>query len=1226
MFLKKLIMVNWGNLPNGEFEFGPVNLFSGGNGSGKTTAADIIQTIMTAAHENLFQYNPGQDETTQKGKGGKKVRTLASYILGCDDGSYARINPTDGYMAASFYPSAGESGEPFTAMLAVRAFLENAGNNRLPRQDELVFYILTQQQNRGLQLADLQPNNQVLTLDNLNLTLTQIFGQSCVEKYETKRAYLRRLYGALRGKKDAVSEVEALNAAKAFSRFMAYKPVQSINRFVADEILEKKDLGEAVRSISSQLKTIHSMEADASKIRDSVELLQNASQLSQNYIEGWRDIQVSRYTLAKSEYLTRQSAYVAAKDKQLILKNQEQEVEQQIEINSARVSQLHEQRVALEAQRMGIESLQKKDELEKQRNQQNKMLSQIGVKLLQQNQDLEHATMATKQIVSLLQSPQLQNELPFIANLNCLAQAKRIVKQDPANALDVHGLLSSDILNDIQGVESQLDNLRQVEANYNQWVAFWIEQQSEQKTLVTQVANCLDRTENQYRNIEKERQQVERKIEKLQQAKAIYPDYVEKAIEAIKRDYPQADPRVLCDHVEVLDSQWQTAIEGYLGGSRFSILVDEAFEAQAIRAVRNLPGRASRARVIQGSKAHKDADRVNLESDSICNLLKFSHAVAKSYVMASYASVVRVADEQALRSTRRGLTVDCLASGNYAMFRCDISESDLVFGQEARERALIGWQQELDKLTEQWNQVNSTMLELKQLAEQIAKLKPMQMSEALSHALECRRELQKIESLIAQIDVSDHQDLEDKLVQLAQEETSRQEQNTQLVEERGKLKNKLETLVKSYKQLSAEQEATLKVVEKSEDGLQKILAIWPDFSLEAHLNQADIAAQSLDKALQEKLAQEQESLLYQYEKRLDDAIKRHNQLCQPGDSLVYESFNESLDLAIFKRIVKLQQQVDNIFNRLKNNILLEKHQQLKQLKASFNHTFVSNLCHSIHQAINDGKRQIELLNKELENHRFGDDRETFRFDYRWVPEFKEYARFFEEVIKNPDLSEGQTLFEANLKQSSVQIRDRLMNMLLDEDSDKALRELARIADYRNYREYEIYKEVEGKPPIALSEYGTGSGGQLETPAYIIRAAAITSAFKFSEGRCHLRTVLVDEAFSKMDETRSREVINYLTESLGLQLVFIMPTSKCGPFMDLISNEFVFAKCPSETKRGELNTRVLVDRKVCNQEKIKALWASHKRTVYRQAELDFLAELDALNNSDSETQDVEAIVD
>ena len=51
MFIKKAVFVNWGNIPKLEFEFGPVNLFSGGNGSGKTTAADALQALMTAMPE-----------------------------------------------------------------------------------------------------------------------------------------------------------------------------------------------------------------------------------------------------------------------------------------------------------------------------------------------------------------------------------------------------------------------------------------------------------------------------------------------------------------------------------------------------------------------------------------------------------------------------------------------------------------------------------------------------------------------------------------------------------------------------------------------------------------------------------------------------------------------------------------------------------------------------------------------------------------------------------------------------------------------------------------------------------------------------------------------------------------------------------------------------------------------------------------------------------------------
>src|SRR5690554_6333161 len=128
MFLKRALFINWGNIPQLEFDFGPANLFSGGNGSGKTTAADAIQTLMTAAHDGLFHYNPGQDETTQRGRGGKTVRTLASYVLGCDDGSYARPDGADGYLAGLFHPTPGESGSPFVALIGVRALLDRAGS------------------------------------------------------------------------------------------------------------------------------------------------------------------------------------------------------------------------------------------------------------------------------------------------------------------------------------------------------------------------------------------------------------------------------------------------------------------------------------------------------------------------------------------------------------------------------------------------------------------------------------------------------------------------------------------------------------------------------------------------------------------------------------------------------------------------------------------------------------------------------------------------------------------------------------------------------------------------------------------------------------------------------------------------------------------------------------------------------------------------------------------
>ena len=144
---------------------------------------------------------------------------------------------------------------------------------------------------------------------------------------------------------------------------------------------------------------------------------------------------------------------------------------------------------------------------------------------------------------------------------------------------------------------------------------------------------------------------------------------------------------MLCDYIEVLDSNWQNAIEGYIGGARFSILVNTEFEAEAISIVRNMPTSDSRARIVQGSKAKKDADRGSLSNKSIIHLMEFEHATAKAYLSAMYGNVDQVSDANALANTRRGLTANGMGSGGYAMFRCDMQDSELVFGQGARERA-----------------------------------------------------------------------------------------------------------------------------------------------------------------------------------------------------------------------------------------------------------------------------------------------------------------------------------------------------------------------------------------------------------------------------------------------------------------------------------------------------------------------------------------------------------
>jgi uncharacterized protein YPO0396 len=262
----------------------------------------------------------------------------------------------------------------------------------------------------------------------------------------------------------------------------------------------------------------------------------------------------------------------------------------------------------------------------------------------------------------------------------------------------------------------------------------------------------------------------------------------------------------------------------------------------------------------------------------------------------------------------------------------------------------------------------------------------------------------------------------------------------------------------------------------------------------------------------------------------------------------------------------------------------------------------------LYAAIEDGERTLRAMNEELEVCKFGDDK--FSFGWEWVPHYKRYYNFFKAVMAMEGLGEGQDLFDADLGRDESKVRDEIMALLLSDDRQAAEARLAEIADYRNYRRYEIFKHTSQGEPIALSQYGTGSGGQLETPAYVIRAAAISSAFKFRDGDHHLRSVIIDESFAKMDEIRARAVIEYLSKTLNLQILFIMPSKSAGAFKDMVNHEYVFSKVPSAQAIGELKNTTFVNHLVLKQDAIRKAWEEYRDEVRKQAALEFEAGMGA----------------
>ncbi|WP_370980257.1 ATP-binding protein [Agaribacterium sp. ZY112] len=1203
MYCKRAVLVNWGNIPAQEFDFGPINLFSGGNGSGKTTAADALQSLMTAAHENLFNFNPGQDETTQRGRGGKQVRTLQSYVLGCDDGSYARPRICDAYIAANFHPTQGEDGDKFVALMCMRASLDTAGTNRQARLDELQFLIIPHEE---VFLSDLVKKDKggkyVVPLADLRTQLMKKFGRDQVEIYDKKGPYLRRLYGIFRGERGAVSDREAKHAARTFSNFMAYKPVKSITDFVAKEVLEPKDLSEDIKEVSELMKTISSMEQDTRQINDAINNLEQAQNSTQVYISNFQQRALYRYAEQSRQANLKQSDYLKEKQRQSDLNKAISECKQQSEINKDKRVSLQQELVELTAQRQGIGALKDKDQLESDIERIQDQLSALALPLLHEDQKISRNVNSAKCLQAELKDPESLLNLNDSERSNLQKKLKALIDAGSDTDISAQTLQTKDWINS-DALEQRLNSLGQLEGLHNQCAELIFNQ--DKNSIAELIYGNLHKKREQSAKAKTQMQAKQIEVQRLQQQRVSYPAHVELALRAIIEQCPEAKPAVLCDFIEVKDPDWQMAIEGYLGGARFGIVVEPEYEAEAIQIVRELPGRRNNARVVQGSKAQRDASRLQADNNSIVDVMRFEHKIVEHYIRASYGNVRRVDNREQLKSTSRGLTKNGLGSGSYSMFRCDIDEAELVFGQGARERALNAKQQQLLQLQQQANTLENQVQNLTSLHSELSAFKHIQCSQLIQDMLQQHHALERAETNLKNLDLDDFSDLEEKLNNLQHKVVEQDQLNDKLSITLGGLETELKISQQRANKLSSEQEQISSEQDRQEQEVLKLASYNSDFNAEEALAHADEEAKQSSFSFEDTCHEAQREL-ERTERRISDTIMEHNRSAQRYNSIQYQSPNDNHEsIHAFSGMLKIHDELARIYNSLKNNVLVGKHEKLLVLRESFNTTFVTSLCHSIYQSINDGKRCLDELNKELEHHRFGADRERFYFAYDWLPEFKEYWDFFKDIINNPSLGDGNTLFEVELKPNSMAIRDKLLSMLLDKDEQSALNELRRISDYRNYRRYEIYKEPLDKQPIPLSTYGTGSGGQLETPAYIIRSAAITSAFRFNEGQSHCRLVLVDEAFSKMDESRSREVINYLTESLGLQLIFIMPSSKSGPFMDLISHQVVFSKCPSNEPVGELNTRVLVDRKVCNPEKIKDLWERHRHTIRQQASLDFM---------------------
>ncbi len=1197
MKIDHLILGNWGQIEPGDYQLGDMTLLTGGSGAGKSTFLDALQMLMTAGYKGILHFNPAQGEVTQDQRQ-KTKRNLESYVVGAEYSKFSRPDGAQTYVGAVFMPDKGEEGgKPFTALVAASARVDTVGSSRIPV---------------------LERSEVLIILDGVRLSVAELFKDGSQQEWVAveevvrmlrgkgynpiqfpgKRDYLCALYGRFRGKSGITWE-DARAAAKAWVESIAYKKIGSVNDLVKDEILafDGKTLQEGIERISGLMKQVTNLRKESERLQATHDRLALLTEKITDTIIGHesvlkhevalRHLNVLRVDAALESYrnqVEHQRAAILESETQLVGLN-----DQKIELNR--------QVGALNTKLMGFQVHQEKQSLEAQAKLAATAAAQCVSALLHGLDQARNLSTAAENV--------LGRHIPVeMAGMSQAMEAVTAAHRG-LERVQLQGMNSQLLM---LAAQSDLDTgmLRDVAAQCTSIQTGWGRLYSalagtDEPSLLLQCYAAQSPVSEAIRQLGNELRDKESARARIVTGGGNYPKWVSVALDRMREAMPSANVQVLCDLIEPASDQWQAAIEGYLADARFNFVVPAEFEREAIDTAQRL---GLKTKVIQGEYCQQHADPSRVPAESIIHELTTEHRIAKAYLIEQYGRVVKVASSKELRHTPRGLTMNGKGSGSRTMFSA--KDVELVFGKKARAVAIERLSAEIAELEQQLSTVRGHQTDLQEIITVVQRLqKPVLEFQSLQDAA---TDLEKIRQALARLDLTEIVNLEAEIAKLNTDLQAVEVASNKLVGAVAVSMSSIEEWNGTITSLEERRPAVVQSLTNEVDRVQNLCDVNRAHVVNLFLDSTyELAAtwqgreDNLESAIPSMRAK---TSLKAGNVRHD--LAEHNRVARQDErftSGVPDVLEQDRFDPVYGHLVLLRGEVLATLADLKNIGLLNNAQDLADAEASFRDVFTKQFCVEIRGKVEEGVRELRILNNELRNLKFGSDRFEIEWS-KWVPEFYEYYTFFGAVAEMAASNEAHDLFgSASLTENQIAVRDRLIDLLLDDDHERATKELMRIADYRNYRVYDIANHSDSGGAIKLSEWGTGSGGQLETPAYIVRAAVVTNKLKVFDKGPSLKLLVNDESFARMDETRARAVLGFLRDNLNLQVICAVPTMKAGAIRDEFTREFTFTRL-SPVENGELDFISECDSRELRPDKMRSMWEQQRRVAREQARMRF----------------------
>ncbi|WP_422132802.1 SbcC/MukB-like Walker B domain-containing protein [Endozoicomonas sp. ALD040] len=1083
--LIRVSLVNWYLFQADDIHIdGESIMLTGGNGAGKSSILDAIQTILGGGNESKLMFNAASSDGNQSG------RTIRSYVLGevveSTGEELSGRSTSNCYISMSFQ---GRNGSYYSFGCA---FYASKSDNRL---DKYFFQI------DGYDLSHLdymQDEHNILTFKQFEVRLRALDGQSKV--YTTATEYSEGVCELMSatGSEGAISPESLFRTIR---QGLTFKQHKNVTEFTRSHILPDKTLD--VTRIENDFREYQRIQQLIKHAKERLEGFQQVIKFLNTYRNSRQAAECYRWVNTEARVSALDLDKEAIQEKLETLNQKYNDLKDKLHLYNGLTEELTKKRDTANLALQGSDNQQRLNELE---------------------QELKNCKTEISNYKEVFEG--LRKSLIRIESVN-LSVIDTVVCDNLKPSINT---LSSITDFDGEDLSSQWPRSQNNLADSLQ-AAFKL------KPVLSDLRSHVNLLERQVEGINDEIQELTDVARELSSGKASLKRETLSLIDTLKQHGLTVKP--ICDLAEITDSNWQWAIEGFLGvWNREALIVldddgkpasnDDLDRSLALyRHEKKLNARLRSVKILNPNKIR--APSRSPQPGSAAALVQSDNPVVANYLCRLLGGVDLVQTEEELRSRERAITPDGMIAANGAISggqRIDF----VLFGEQARkDQAQMLHQQLKDKMQSrqklqqkfesQEGEYRALEKALSDLTEQGQKALDMDYYGLLAQAEDHHPTL---ECQIAELSQSqEFAQLQENFNKADNDKKKNDQAIRECSEQSGKIKQKIDTLGSAIPDLENKIQEASAQRRQTESSLlfdqAKASGILEKLQGDHSENYTDIQSIANSKARTKdsqasKSKEEGNKALIELCHTHDIEGKAELISMDPLDCLKecenHAEVIENSELQLYD--VDAQNACDEMLGHFRRSVAIELRSNIDNLKTTF-----------------------KTLNRSLQNLCFNNTR--YEFTYKLV-ELESLREVYEYVKDSEEGEADGGLFDTRQDHPGLMVIEKLI-------TDGRLHE---ISDYRNFYSYDIKTiDIEtGKSRLFSQLLRVGSGGEKQTPFYVALGASFMNAFRLQKlgdkavsGGAGF--AIFDEAMSKMDGVNTASALKFF-RSIGLQVILAAP--------------------------------------------------------------------------------------